>query len=463
MVETYDVVVIGSGPGGYVAANRAAQHGLRVAVVERERLGGVCLNWGCIPTKALLRSATLYEELDTLSAYGLRGGKRGYDAKAVVARAQAVAERMHRGVAGLFRKYKVHHISGTARLVGPEQVAWRSADGAEGMLHARSVILATGVRARRPAIFQGAAPVVMDYREALGCTRLPRSLLVVGAGAIGVEFAYYFSAFGVRVDVVEQQTQLLPSEDAEIARQLLSSFTQRGIRCHVATQVTKFQARKDGVEAVLSPAEGEPVRLRCDAALIAVGMEANREGLEYPGIEWAQGFVRTDAQMRTGIASVYAIGDLAGRQLLAHKASAEAEAAVAAICGEAHPPLDYAQIPSCTYCQPQVASVGLSEAACRKQGLPFRVGRFPFLASGKAHAMGEAQGMIKLLFGEPHGQLLGAHMIGSEVTELLAGLGLALRLEATADEILATVHAHPTLSEGVFEATAAALGKSANL
>jgi dihydrolipoyl dehydrogenase len=464
MASAYDVAVIGSGPGGYVAGIKAAQAGLKAVVIERERLGGVCLNWGCIPTKALLRNAELYEVLQEADAYGFQLGKVGFDSGRIVERSRQVADKMSRGVASLFRKYKVEPLAGTARFVGPHTLEVSAEGGKAQALEARNVIIATGARPRRMEALPVDHATVLDYRDALLLKKLPRKLLIVGAGAIGVEFAYYFATFGVEVHLVELLGQLLPSEDAEIAELLRKAFRKRGLHCYTGTRVEGFKVAKGKVEATLRGPK-EAAELVCDQALIAVGMEASLEGLglEAAGVALERGFIKVDGLMRTSAAGIYAIGDVAGHQLLAHKASAEAETAVATLAGHPARPLDYGQVPACTYCQPQVASIGLSEEACKAQGRAYRVGRFPFAASGKANAIRHLDGLVKLLFGEPHGELLGAHLIGPDVTELLAELGLALRLEATYEELLATIHAHPTLSESVFEASGVAYGVSANL
>ena len=464
MAKNYDVAVVGSGPGGYVAGIKAAQHGLKAVVVEKERLGGVCLNWGCIPTKALLRDAELYELLRDSRATGISATSLSFDPSRVVARSRKIADKMNKGVASLFRKYKVDHLIGTARLLGGGRLAVTVSGGRAEEIAARDIIIATGAKARSLPTLTPDGHTVITYREALELKELPKKMLIIGAGPIGVEFAYYFHAFGVEVHLVELLARLLPQEDAEISEVLLRSFRKRGIACYPATAVESIKVKKGRVEAELKGAK-EGTSLTTDIALVAVGMTANTDELDLPaaGLRLDNGFLKTDRAMRTGQEHLYAIGDVAGRQLLAHKASAEAEVVVAAITGNPARPLEYGQIPACTYCQPQVASIGLSEATCKEQGLQFRVGRFPFAASGKANAIGQLEGLAKLIFGEPHGQLLGAHLIGPEVTELIAELGLAMRLEATHEEILATIHAHPTLSEILFEATGAAYGVSANI
>jgi dihydrolipoamide dehydrogenase len=463
MSTRYDVAVIGSGPGGYVAGIKAAQAGLHAVVIERERLGGVCLNWGCIPTKALLRNAELYETLREADAYGFKVGKLGFDADKIVERSRRVADKMNKGVASLFRKYKVAHLEGTARFTGPLQLEVSDAAGKGARVEARDVIIATGARPKAIPAMPVDHHTVLNYRDAIVLKKFPKKLLVVGAGAIGVEFAYYFSAFGVEVHLVEMLPQLLPNEDGEIAAMLGKSFSKRGLHCYTGTTVEGFQAGKGKVEATLRGKQGAG-KVACDMALIAVGMEASVEGLglDTAGVALEKGFIRVDDHMRTSAPHVFAIGDVAGHQLLAHKASAEAETAVATLAGHPAHPIDYGQIPACTYCQPQVASIGLTEEQCRERGLKVRVGRYPYAASGKANAIRHLEGVVKLIFGEPYGQLLGAHLIGPEVTELIAELGLAMRLEATYEEILATVHAHPTLSEALFEATGVAYGVSAN-
>ncbi len=464
MAETYDLAIIGSGPGGYVAGIKAARQGMKTVVIERDRLGGICLNWGCIPTKALLRNAELYEDIKDAEAFGFKVGSLSFDAGKIVERSRRVADKMNKGVASLFKKYKVTHLDGSARFLGPDKLEVSGGEGGARIVSAGNIIIATGARPRAMPQFPVDRKTVFTYREALVLKDFPKKLLIVGAGAIGAEFAYYFNVFGVEVHLVEMLPQLLPQEDGEIAGLLQKQFAKKGIHCYTATTVEDFQVKKGKVTAVLKGEKSEE-KLGCDAALIAVGMEAIVDGLdlEAAGVVVENGYIKTDGLMRTSQPHIHAIGDVAGRQLLAHKASAEAELAVAAMAGHAAAPLDYLQIPACTYCQPQVASLGRTEQQCKDEGLSYRVGRFPYAASGKANASRHLDGLVKLIFGEPYGQLLGAHLIGAEVTELIAELGLAMRLEATYEDILATVHAHPTLSESVFEATGVAYGLSSNL
>jgi dihydrolipoamide dehydrogenase len=464
MADAFDVVVIGAGPGGYVTAIRASQLGLSTAIVEREALGGICLNWGCIPTKALLKSGEVYDTLGHLDAYGLSAKDRGYDFGKVIARSRAVAKQLSGGVAFLMRKHKITVIDGVARLEkgksGPDVVV-KLKDGGERRLTAKSVILATGARAR---IFPdiGLAPDgdrVWTYREAMVPAACPKSLLVVGSGAIGIEFASFYRALGAEVTVVEALPRILPVEDEEVSAAALKAFEKRGIKFRVSAKVTRLAKSKDGVSLSLE-AGGKVETLEAERAIVAVGIAANVEdmGLEALGLKLDRGHVVTDAHGATNVAGLYAIGDVAGPPWLAHKAMHEGVHCVERIASFPSPGLT-APIPGCTYSTPQIASVGLTEAAAKAGGREVKVGRFPFRANGKAIASGETDGFVKTVFDAKTGALLGAHMIGGEVTEMIQGYALAITLEATEEDLFATVFPHPTMSEAMHEAALDAYGR----
>ena len=458
---SYDVVVIGSGPGGYVAAIRAAQLGLKTACVERAELGGVCLNWGCIPTKALLHNAHVYESLKDAKSLGFRiDGPIGVDWPAIIKRSRQVSKRLNRGVAGLFKKYGVTPIEGEATIERPGVVAV----GAE-RLHVKHIIVATGARPRSlPGVaFDGER--VMSSKEALVVDPMPPRVLVIGAGAIGVEFAYFFNAFGSKVTLVEMADRVLPVEDHEVSEALGKTLSKKGVSLRTSTVARGVTVADGGVRATLAPAAGgEGEQIEVDRVLVAIGVVGNTEGLglEAAAVALERGWVKVDADLRTSCPGIYAIGDVAGPPWLAHKASAEAIHCVERLAGHAGKPVDYANIPGCTYCEPQVASVGLTERACAERGLAVKIGRFPFSASGKALAIDDKEGFVKLIFGAEHGELLGAHLIGPSATELIAELTLARTLEATEAEILGTIHAHPTLAEAIHEATGLAFGEGVN-
>jgi dihydrolipoamide dehydrogenase len=468
MADAFDLVVIGSGPGGYVAAIRAAQLGLKTAIVEREALGGICLNWGCIPTKALLKSAELYETLGHLGDYGLKAEGRTYDFTKVVERSRAVAKQLSSGVAFLMKKNKIEVIEGTARLDkgdgAPKVVVALKAKGSR-TLTAKGVILATGARARTfPDL--GLAPDgerIWTYREAMVPKAAPKSLIVVGSGAIGIEFASFYRALGADVTVIEALDRILPVEDEEVSTAARKAFEKRGLKFHVGAKVSKLAKTKTGV-AIAFQTGGKAQTIEAERAIVAVGIAGNVEdlGLEGLGVKVDHGHVAIDADCATNVAGLYAIGDVVGPPWLAHKASHEGVHCVEHIAGLKPDNLS-APIPGCTYSEPQIASVGLTEAAAKADGREVKVGRFPFRANGKAIAAGQTEGFVKTVFDAKSGALVGAHMIGAEVTEMIQGFALAMTLEATEAELFATVFPHPTMSEAMHEAALDAYGRVLHL
>ena len=464
MADGFDLVVIGAGPGGYVAAIRAAQLGLKTAIVEREALGGICLNWGCIPTKALLKTGEIYEQLGHAADYGLIVEGRAFDFAKVIERSRKVAKQLSSGVAFLMKKNKIEVVDGVARLEAaepaPRVVVDLKAGGAR-TLAAKAVILATGARAR---VFPelGLAPDgerVWTYREAMVPKAAPASLLVVGSGAIGIEFASFYRALGADVTVIEALPRILPVEDEEISTAAQKAFEKRGLKFRVGVKVSGLANKGAGV-AVTLEAGGKTETLEAERAIVAVGIAANVEGLglEALGTKIERGHVVVDADGATNVAGLYAIGDIVGPPWLAHKASHEGVACVEHIAGAGGPHLA-APIPGCTYSTPQIASIGLTEAQAKDKGLDIKVGRFPFRANGKAIAAGETEGFVKTVFDAGTGALVGAHMIGAEVTEMIQGFALAMTMEATEAEIFATVFPHPTMSEAMHEAALDAFGR----
>jgi dihydrolipoamide dehydrogenase len=469
MADAFDVVVIGAGPGGYVAAIRASQLGMATAIVERENLGGVCLNWGCIPTKTLLKTGEVYDQLGRLGDYGLSAQDRAYDFAKVIARSRAVAKQLSGGVAFLMRKHKIAVVDGTAQLAkgaaAPSVVVTLKDGGERTLTAAKGVILATGARARTfPDIgLQPDGQQVWTYREAMVPSACPKSLLVVGSGAIGIEFASFYRALGAEVTVVEALPRILPVEDEEVSAAAHKAFEKRGIAFRVAAKVTKLAKTAAGVTLDLE-AGGKTEKLEAEKAIVAVGIAANVEGigLEDLGVKLDRGHVVIDGHGATNVKGLYAIGDVAGAPWLAHKAMHEGVHAAEHIAGVASPQLT-APVPGCTYSTPQIASIGLTEAAAKAQGIEVKVGRFPFRANGKAIAAGETEGFVKTVFDATTGALIGAHMIGGEVTEQIQGFALAMTLEATEEDLFATVFPHPTMSEAMHEASLDAYGRALHI
>jgi len=463
MADTFDLIVIGAGPGGYVTAIRASQLGLKTAIVEREALGGVCLNWGCIPTKALLKSGEIYEQLGHLGDYGLSVEGRSYDFTKVIERSRKVAKQLSSGVAFLMKKHKIEVLDGTATLEkgqGAPKVTVALKAGGTRNLTAKSVILATGARARViPAA--GLVPDgerIWTYREALVPNTAPATLLVVGSGAIGIEFASFYRALGSEVTVVEALPRILPVEDEEVSITARKAFEKRGIKFHVGAKVVKLAKAASGVTMDID-LDGKVQTLTADVAIVAVGIDGNVEdlGLEALGVKIDRGHVVTDGHGATNVPGLFAIGDVAGPPWLAHKASHEGVHCVEHIAGLGSSNLT-SPIPGCTYATPQVASVGLTEAQAKEKGVKVKVGRFPFRVNGKAIAAGETEGFVKTVFDGDTGALIGAHMIGGEVTEMIQGFALAITMEATEAELIATVYPHPTMSEAMHEASLDAFG-----
>jgi dihydrolipoamide dehydrogenase len=459
--QDFDLVVLGGGPGGYVAAIRAAQLGMKAAVVEREHLGGICLNWGCIPTKALLRTSEINHLLHHLSEYGFAADNPRFDLDKVVKRSRAVAKQLSSGVGHLLRKNKVAVLDGAGRLAEPKVVAVEKDGKAVASLRAPHIILATGARARQLPGIEADGKLIWSYREAMVPPTMPKSLLVIGSGAIGIEFASFFRNMGAEVTVVEVLDRILPVEDEEISAFAHKAFERQGMRILTGAAVKTVRKGADNVTATIE-AGGKTQELTVDRVISAVGIVGNVEdiGIEGTGVKVERTHVAIDGFCRTGEAGVYAIGDLAGPPWLAHKASHEGVVCVEAIAGlpDVHP-MDVTNVPGCTYCRPQVASVGLTEARARAEGHEVRVGHFPFIGNGKAIAMGEPEGMVKTVFDAKTGELLGAHMVGAEVTELIQGYVIARTLESTEAELIHTIFPHPTISETMHEAVLDAYGR----
>lgn len=457
----YDLVIIGSGPGGYVGAIRASQLGLKVAVVEKSELGGVCLNWGCIPTKSLLKSAAVFEYIQHAEEYGIKiEGETKADFEAMVKRSRDVADGMSKGIQFLFKKNKIDVINGTGKLKDKQTVEVKKEDGSTQDVSAKHIMLATGARSRELPNLPQDGEKVIGYRKALTLKKQPESMIVVGSGAIGSEFAYFYNSIGTKVTLVEYLPNIVPLEDEEVSKQLARSFKKANINVMVSSEVLSVDTSGKKVKAVIKTSKGEETH-EADIILSAVGIAANLEGigLEELGVEVEKGKIKVDEFYRTSVKGVYAIGDIVPGQALAHVASAEAIICVEKIAGQNPQPIDYNNIPGCTYTSPEVASVGMTEAAAKKAGFEVKVGKFPFSASGKASAAGHKDGFVKLLFDAKYGELLGAHLIGANVTEMVAELVVARKLEITGHELIKSIHPHPTMSEAIMEAAAAAYGE----
>lgn len=476
MANSYDIIVIGGGPGGYVAAIRAAQLGLKTAVVEREHLGGICLNWGCIPTKALLRSAEVYHYMEHAKDYGLTADKFGFDMGAVVKRSRGVSGQLNSGVGFLLKKNKVDVIWGEAEITKPGEVkvaapkkkamepqhAAPKGTLGEGTYSAKHIIVSTGARPRSLPGIEPDGDLIWTYFEAMVPPAMPKSLVVMGSGAIGIEFASFYRTMGAEVTVVELMPQVMPVEDAEISALARKRFEKQGMKILTEAKVTKVTKGKGSVTATVETKDGKTQEITAEKLISAVGVQGNIEGLglETLGIKTDRGCVVIDGFGKTNVPGIYAIGDVAGPPMLAHKAEHEGVICVEAIAGKNPHPMDKGMIPGCTYCNPQVASVGLTEAKAKEAGYKVKVGRFKFVGNGKAIALGEPDGLVKTVFDEKTGQLLGAHMVGAEVTELIQGYVVAMNLETTEEELMHTVFPHPTLSEMMHESVLDAYGRA---
>ena len=448
----YDLIVIGGGPAGYVGAIRAAQLGKNVAVIETDRAGGTCLNWGCIPTKALLKNAELYQTLTKKAdTFGISFDNLSYDWSKVVGRSRQVSERLAGGIEFLFKKNKIDYIRGFGDLIDSNHVEVTAADGTKQLHEAANILVATGCKSRGlpPLPFNGTS--VISSKEAMVLKKQPESMVIIGAGAIGVEFAYVYNAYGTKVTIIEMQPNLLPVEDEEIGQELQKSFTKQGVRNLTNTKCVNFRDNGNSVSIDVEGPKGNET-ITADVCLVAIGVAPVLPGGIQPELD-DRGFISVDDRYQTSIPNVYACGDISGPPWLAHTASFEAVQCVEGLFVEGHTPRQVGNFPGCTYCHPQVASVGKTERALKEEGIDYKVGKFPYAASGKAQASADAEGFVKLLFGKEHGELLGAHIIGDNATELIAEMGLALEMELTTDEIHSTIHAHPTLAEAIHEAT----------
>ncbi len=461
----YDVIVLGSGPGGYPAAIRASQFGKKVAIIEKESLGGVCLNWGCIPTKALLKSANVYEYAKHAATYGIKVENPGHDFDGVIKRSRGVADKMSKGVQFLMKKNKIDVIMGYGKLVAPTKIEVTAADGTKQIVEAKNIVIATGGRARQLPTMPIDGKKIIGYREAMVLpSPQPKSMIICGSGAIGSEFAYFYNTMGTKVTIVEFMPRIVPVEDEDISKELEKQFKKQGIEIMTNSEVLSVDTSGEGVKAKVKTPNGE-IELTADILLSAVGVVANLEniGLEELGIKIEKGKIVRDVNGLTNIPGVYAIGDCTPGQALAHVATKEGISVAEHIAGHHPEPMDYNNIPGCTYCSPEVASVGYTEKAAKDAGYEIKVGKFPFMASGKASAAGATEGFVKVIYDAKYGEFLGCHMIGMNVTEMIAEVVVARKLETTGHEILNSVHPHPTMSEALKEATAMAYGEATDI
>ncbi|NIK72593.1 dihydrolipoamide dehydrogenase [Thermonema lapsum] len=464
MSQNYDVIVIGSGPGGYVAAIRASQLNMKVAVVEAAELGGICLNWGCIPTKALLKSAQVFEYIQHAEEYGIKVSSAKHDFEAMIQRSREVANGMSKGIQFLFRKNKIDLIQGWGKLTKDRKVEVTDKEGKKKVYEAKHIIIATGGRARELPHIKIDNEKVIGYRKAMTLEKQPKKMVIMGSGAIGVEFAYFYHSIGTEVTIVEYLPRIVPNEDEEVSKQLEKIYKKKGMKIYTSSEVIAVDTQGKGCKVTVKTPNGEEV-LECDVLLSAVGVVANIEniGLEDAGVKVEKGKIVVDEFYRTNVPGVYAIGDVTPGPALAHVASAEGIICVEKIAGLNPHPLNYGNIPGCTYCQPEIASVGMTEQQAREAGYEIKVGKFPYTASGKASAAGAKDGFVKVIFDAKYGEWLGAHMIGANVTEMIAEVVVARNLETTGHEIIKSVHPHPTMSEAIMEAVAAAYGEVIHL
>lgn len=472
MTFDFDVIVLGGGPGGYPAAIRSAQLGLKVACVERDRLGGICLNWGCIPTKALLKNAEIYHTMQVApEEWGISYDNLRVDFTRVIKRSRDVSDRVVKGIEFLFRKNKVESIKGFGVLTGKNSIEVTGADGAKRTVTAKNIVLATGARAKMLPGSTNGAPLKPDGKQVLSSTEamimdhIPESMTIIGAGAIGMEFAYFYKTFGTKVSVVEMMPNVLPIEDTEVSTEIEKIYKKQGYQLYTKTKVNSVKLEKKSTKVEIESADGKKQVLEAECVLVAIGVQGNTEniGLEKLGVKMTKGFVDVDEFMRSSVDSIYAVGDVAGPPWLAHVATHEGIISAEHLAGHHPTPLDYDNIPGCTYCQPQVASVGMTERAAKEVGIEYKIGKFPFTALGKARAMGETDGFVKLIIGTKYDEILGAHIIGYEAAEMLEEIVIARAHGATGMSLTKTIHPHPTWSEAIMEAASVAEGEAIHL